>query len=178
MNYQTIQVDDISLEVFYDGHAESPRQWDNMTKFIMFHRRYNLPNEVDIHEQDYSSWDEMEAELQQQYKWVYPVFMYDHGGVAFSINAFSCRWDSGQVGFIVLDDGSAEDAYKCATSELQIYSEYANGNVFGFFVEENGEHIHSCSGFYGSDFDENGLIEELKAGLGEEVVTKIKQELI
>ena len=178
MNYQTIQVDDISVEVFYDQHAESPRQWDNMTKFIMFHRRYNLPHEVDIHEQDYSSWDEMEAELQQQYKWVYPVFMYDHSGLAFSINSFSCRFDSGQVGFIVLDEGTPEQAYKWATSELHIYSEYVNGNVFGFLVEENGEHIHGCSGFYGSDFDQNGLMYELKAGLGEEVVTKIKQELI
>ena len=178
MNYQTIQVDDISVEVFYDQHAESPRQWDNMTKFIMFHRRYNLPHEVDIHEQDYSSWDEMEAELQQQYKWVYPVFMYDHSGLAFSINSFSCRFDSGQVGIVVCDEGEASAACAWAKAELQTYSDYANGNVFGFLVEENGEHIHSCGGFYGSDFDENGLMYELKAGLGEEVVTKIKQELI
>jgi len=178
MNYQTIQVDDISVEVFYDQHAESPRQWDNMTKFIMFHRRYNLPHEVDIHEQDYSSWDEMEEELHQQYKWVYPVFMYDHSGLAFSINSFSCRFDSGQVGFVVCDEGEASDACAWAKAELQTYSDYANGNVFGFLVEENGEHIHSCGGFYGSDFDENGLMYELKAGLGEEVVTKIKQELI
>jgi hypothetical protein len=178
MNYQTIQVDDISVEVFYDQYAESPRQWDNMTKFIMFHRLYNLPHEVDIHHQNYSSWDEMEAELQQMYKWVYPVYMYDHSGLAFSINSFTCRFDSGQVGFVVCNEGEESDACAWAKSELQIYSEYINGNVFGFSVQENGEYIHACGGFYGSDFDENGMMYELEAGLGEEVATKIKQELI
>jgi hypothetical protein len=98
--------------------------------------------------------------------------------VAFSINSFSCRFDSGQVGFIVLDEGTPEQAYKWATSELHIYSEYVNGNVFGFSVRKNGEYIHAWGGFYGSDFDENGLMYELEAGLGEEVANKIKQELI
>lgn len=31
---------------------------------------------------------------------ILPVFLYDHSGITMSTGAFSCKWDSGQVGFI------------------------------------------------------------------------------
>ena len=32
-----------------------------------------------------------------------PVYLYDHSGPSISTTPFSCRWDSGQVGFIYTD---------------------------------------------------------------------------
>jgi hypothetical protein len=48
---QEISVDNISVEIFYDQFADNPREWDNSTKFVMFHNRYKLPNETDIRPQ-------------------------------------------------------------------------------------------------------------------------------
>jgi hypothetical protein len=170
---QTITVGNISVEIFYDQFADNPREWDNETKFIMFHRRYNLPNEAGIDHNDYASWAEMEEALQLQYKWVYPVFMYDHGGVAFSINSFECKWDSGQVGFIVLDSGNPEEAYKWATSELKTFSHYMNGETFGVSVFEDTrtqselvtELLDTNIGYYGFDHQASGLVDDLKSYL-------------
>ena len=45
---QEISVDNISVEIFYDQFADNPREWDNETKFALFHKRYNFPNEIGI----------------------------------------------------------------------------------------------------------------------------------
>jgi hypothetical protein len=109
------------------------------TKFALFHKRYKLPNETDIDHNDYASWDEMQEALHKEYKHGWAVFMYDHSGLAFSINAFNCKWDSGQVGFIVSNEGTPEEAYKWATSELETYSHWINGEMFGVSVFEDTE---------------------------------------
>ena len=162
---QEISVDNISVEIFYDHFADNPREWDNETKFALFHKRYNFPNEIGIDHNDYSSWSEMQEELDKNYKWVYPVFMYDHSGLAFSINSFECKWDSGQVGFIVLESGTPEQAYKWATSELQTFSHYMNGEMFGVSVFEDTELVDTNLGYYGHDHETSGLKNDLQSYL-------------
>jgi len=80
--------------------------------------------------------------------------------------AFSCPWDSGQVGFIyvsILDAGREwsdlegealrERAGECLRSEVETYDQYLTGDVYGVVVEDaNGEHLDSCWGFYGWDY--------------------------
>lgn len=175
---QEIKVDNISVEICYDQHAESPRTWDNVTKFAMFHKRYDFPNEIGIRHEDYASWDEMQEALDKEYKWVYPVFMLDHGGIAFSINSFDCKWDSGQVGFIVSNEGTPEQAYKWAKDELETYGQYANGEVFGFCVFKDTELIDSCSGYYGYDHEKSGIKDQLNDYLSDLTTEEIKQQIL
>ena len=175
---QEIKVENISVEIIYDQLSQSPREWDNATKFAMFHKRYNLPNELDIKNEDYGSWDEMQEALDNQYKWVYPVFMYDHSGVAFSINSFDCKWDSGQVGFIVSNEGTPEEAYMHATSELKTYGDYANGDVYGFSVFEDTELLDSCFSYFGCDHEDSGLRNELKSFLMATTTEKITNQIL
>ena len=101
---QTIYADGISVEIHCDSMSESPRQWDNLTKMSLFAKRYKFPNELDLRVDDYLSWDEMENELKARHKYVFPVYMYEHGNVALSTTPFSCKWDSCRVGFAVVDD--------------------------------------------------------------------------
>ena len=162
---QEISVDNISVEIFYDQFADSPREWDNSTKFVMFHNRYKLPNETDIDHNDYASWDEMQEALHKEYKHGWAVFMYDHSGLAFSINAFNCKWDSGQVGFIVSNEGTPEEAYKWATSELETFSHYMNGEMFGVSVFEDTELVDMNLGYYGHDHETSGLKDDLQSYL-------------
>jgi hypothetical protein len=175
---QTIKVENVSVEIIVDDYAESPREWCNSTKFVMFHKRLNLPNELDIKNEDYGSWDEMQEALDNQYKWVYPVFMLDHGGLAFSINSFDCPFDSGQVGFIVSDEGTPEEAYMHATSELKTYGDYANGDVYGVRVFEDTEMIDFQYGYYGCDHEDSGLKHELKSFLTATTTEEITKQIL
>jgi hypothetical protein len=116
--------------------------------------------------------------LDKEYKWVYPVFMLDHGNVAFSVNSFECRWDSAQVGFIVSDEGDAQDAYVNVTQELRVFAHYINGEVYGVRVFEDTEEIDSCYGYYGYDHEASGLKDELGSYLSRVTTEEIKQQIL
>ena len=185
MKDQTINVENISVEIICDDFADSPRSWDNTTKFIMFHKRYDLPNEAGIRHEDYASWEEMEDALCREYKWVQPVYMYDHGGLAFyhgnvalSINQFGCPFDSGQVGFIVSNEGNAREAYLNTTQELKVFEHYINGEVYLVRVFEDTEEVDACYGYYGYDHRESGLFEELDSYLSRITTKEIKEQIL
>jgi hypothetical protein len=98
--------------------------------------------------------------------------MYDHSGIILSTNPFKCRWDSGQVGWIFVTKEKLrkefgvrritkkikEKAREILAEEVNVYSDYIEGNVFGYILkDENGEELDSCWGFYGIDFNTNGI---------------------
>lgn len=144
---------------------------------------------------------------------ILPVYMYEHSGIALNTTGFSCPWDSGQVGWIyatyerigkeygIVNDNTITKAKKTLKAEVEIYSHYLNGDVYGFiyekfdtealeaylkeneleFDEVNASKLNefvinedSCWGFYGWDFKENGLAECAPAELMEvlDYVTK------
>ena len=41
--------------------------------------------------------------------------------------------------------------------EIETFDQYIRGDVYGFIVEEDGEEIDSCWGFYGEDPRTNGM---------------------
>lgn len=110
---------------------------------------------------------------------ILPVYMYDHTGIALSTGRFGCPWDSGQVGFIYCTEdtinrefgGDWDKARKCLESEVSVYSDYANGDCFGYIVEESEkcdccgneewEEIDSCWGYIGSEHLEDCLRDRL-----------------
>jgi hypothetical protein len=168
---QTIYADGISVEIHCDSMSESPRQWDNLTKMSLFAKGYKFPNELDLKADDYLSWDEMEHELKARHKYVFPVYMYEHGNVALSTTPFSCKWDSCKVGFAVVDDDEGmteEQVYKNVVSEVKVYSAYLSGDVYGFIAkhEDDDEEFYSSWGFYGSH-DESGIIDEIRYALAD-----------
>lgn len=175
---QTITVENISVEIFYDQFADSPREWDNSTKFVMFHNRYNLPNEIGIDHNDYSSWSEMQEALEKDYKNVHKVYMYDHSGVALSLSSFGDRWDSGQVGFIVTDNKSPEASLVDAMQELESYSHWLNGETFGVSVFEDTELVDTNLGYYGYDHEKSGLTQDLQDTLIRNTNLSITQQIL
>jgi hypothetical protein len=96
---------------------------------------------------------------------ILPVYMYEHSGIALSTGSFSCPWDSGQVGYIYVSkekvieeygDWTAETVAKASKqleNEVETYSQFVNGEVYGFIIEDkDGEYVDSCWGFFGYDF--------------------------
>jgi len=93
-----------------------------------------------------------------------PLFLYDHSGITMSTGAFSCPWDSGQVGWIYathddirreysrkrLSKKTLDRARTLLEGEVEEYDNYLTGNVWGFIVEdEDGDNLDSCWGFNG-----------------------------
>lgn len=101
-----------------------------------------------------------------------PVYMYDHSGITISTSPFNCPWDSCQVGFIYTNIKRMQDmghnwkrwsekrrerVRAILKAEIEQFDQYIRGDVYGFTVEEDGEEIDSCWGFYGEDPRTNGM---------------------
>jgi hypothetical protein len=111
---------------------------------------------------------------------VVPIYCYEHGNVVYSTAPFSCPFDSGQVGIAVFTNEQAQSWRRTAGDAvddirgrirgyldglLRDFTAWANGEVYYYEVEIDGEHYESCGGFIGSDFDGNGLREHSRADI-------------
>jgi len=165
-----------TLNIYQDTDADSPREWDNLGTMYCDHRRYSLGDKKaeDIRTE--------ENGFPRQGFTILPLYLYDHGGITISTGAFNCPWDSGQVGYIYLSDEDArrEFGWKCITAkrreylrellrnEVDTYDNYLRGAVYSFeLLDEDGEWIDSCSGFYGDDPESNGMADHLPVPLTE-----------
>lgn len=170
------------LVLKHDNHADSPRTWDNLGTMICFHKRYDLGDSHGYSSIDYSSWEQMEKDLikKENTAVILPLYLYDHSVVTISTAPFSNRWDSGQVGFILVSKEKAladfggkivtaklkQKIEKQLEGEVETYAQFLEGDVYGFSIEdEDGNHIDSCYGFYGSDFATNGMLDYINYNL-------------
>jgi hypothetical protein len=84
------------------------------------------------------------------------------------------EFDSGQIGFIFVSKEKARKEYgkltkaalvkveKYLAGEVEVYDQYLSGDVYWFKkVDENGEVLDSCGGFYGYDIEKNGMRESI-----------------
>jgi hypothetical protein len=186
------------LTVEQEEYPDSPRNWDNLGTMICFHRRYDLGDKHDYKASDFSSWEELEERIKKDHKVIaiLPLYLYDHSGITISTSPFSCRWDSGQIGFIFIDREkknklmgkkrlSKEEAIKALETEVKIYDQYLTGAVYRFTIAKletcNLGHEHkiieeSCGGFYGDDIKENGILDHLSKEDREAVLQAIEAE--
>lgn len=133
-----------------------------------------------------------------------PVYMYEHSGQTISLSPFGCPWDSGCCGYIFVfkdkilkefpdtnNDNWRDKAEEVIKSEIDIYDDYIQGNVYCYCLEEGHtvEHkdlitnetwtsteyevVDSCCGFYG-----DCSLDILHTALGDnwEVIEEIKED--
>lgn len=181
------------LRIVYDPDPMNPRtDWDNLgTIAYKQGSRYILGDAALTEEQ-------LQA-IQESADFVcLPVYAYIHSSVMLSAgnaNPFSCQWDSGQSGIVYIsrkkliaeygDDSkeSVDKAIKVMKAEVETYSQYLQGQVYGFEIVELSEcdhgHTHetlidSCYGFFGYDLKENGILDHIP----EEFQEVIKAEIL
>ena len=147
---------------FFDSN---PRDWDNLGVMACWHRRYDLGDE-----QPQCSPDEYMEDLPKGTV-ILPLYLYDHSGITMSTSAFSCPWDSGQVGIIYatpdrirecfIDRVSDDRVRESLVHEVETYDMHLTGEVYGYSVEKpvgceacgnvEYEQVDACGGFFGDD---------------------------
>lgn len=155
----TFDVEGLTVKIYSDDDRESPREWDNAGTMVCFHRRYTLGDKHSFADPDaFMEWwkDNGKGGV------LLPLYLYDHSGLSMSTGAFSCPWDSGQVGYIyatretIVKEWGARRRRKKVEEylrgEVETYDQYLTGDVYGYTVESpDGDDLHSCWGFYGMD---------------------------
>jgi len=147
--YEEIRKENKVLKIFVDENPDNPREWDNLGKFVLSHKRYKLPNELNINFENFESWEEIEKYLKKELNAliVLSVCGYEHSGFYISLNSnypFNDYWDSGSLGFVcVLKEDIKKEfgkvtkqnikkAEKVLINEFETYKNYLEGNVYGF----------------------------------------------
>lgn len=167
------------LEIDFDNYAENPYEsYDHGIKIYSFSNRYNLGEDGGYSESstilsnicydlgiDYND-DTTEEQMinRIQKKAIFePIYIYEHSSVALSTTPFNDRWDSGQVGWYLVDKNSLEKnfGYKKRTKKaieqvekrvsglLDNMQAHINGDVYMWFIyDSEGEILESCTEYY------------------------------
>lgn len=166
----TIDVDGVTVRVYYDEGALNPR-----TEFDRFGTIYYASSRYILGDKQASADEIQEAveEAREGGGYAFPVFAYVHSGASLSLQPFGCPWDSGQSGYYVITKEEADAWYgavnydekkvrETAASCLEEYTDYLNGSVYCYTVVWNGEEQPGVGGFYGFDYKKNGLLDHAK----------------
>ena len=179
-----------TLKIVQDSHGESPRSWDNLGQMIFFGKLNHLGDEHSHQVGEYESRQEfMEKGAKNLLKSlgepaiVLPVHHYEHSGCGISTKfeyPYNCQWDSGTIGFAVVTHSAIREnwglnrvtkakkahALEILEGEVETLSHFISGEVYGFQIEdENGEETDSCYGFFGDNWETNGMCDYLDEDL-------------
>lgn len=162
---KTIHYKNHTIEIFPDENSENPIQnWDMMGEYCCWHRRYALGNS-----DRFDNPGQVVAYARQTNSLLFNLYMYEHSGVALSLSnshyPFNDHWDAGQLGFVLVDRKKAMKEFgkkrltkqlkqkirQIIEGEVETYNQYLAGDVYGFVISQNNEHVDSCWGFYGQD---------------------------
>lgn len=170
MKTYTTTVERPRLVIRPDTDAESPREWDNLGYFITCEKRYDSPDkDEDLKSMiqnlgdESSSVEEHMAKIKEEMPhngygtvlYITPVYRYEHGNVLYK-RGTAHGFDFSNCGFYIVTDktrdvlGTPDERFESVIDgELETYTKYINGDVWGFMLYgEDGEIEASCWGFY------------------------------
>jgi hypothetical protein len=140
-----------TVKIFQDPDAEAPDNNEDDLFIVTARNRHFQPKTPRGLTVD----DVAERDFRKDYH-VLPLFAYIHSGIALSLGReypFDCPWDAGQIGVVCVGKRAGfSDIHKAADGLVETWNQYLSGDAYGYAVEENGEHLDSCWGFYGLDF--------------------------
>lgn len=204
INYVKNKKTSNGLELRYDRHEKMWQLWGTYYLFPLMSSRDAKFGIIEEYEDVTLLVDDIIEALPQEDKWkllekhaqiiFMPLFLYDHSGITMNTCGYSCRWDSGQVGYIYTDRKTILDsnayyrnkkgkstkitknnwkkaAYLWMEGEVEEYDQYLTGEVYGIIEEEydaegdTWEETDSCWGFFNSKFGSE-LIEDVARNYG------------
>jgi len=166
-----------TLTIETDDFCGSPRvEWDNLCKMIFIGKYSHLGDKHNFHE-NHDSFEVHQKHIEKQLgvAFITPVYAYVHDNMTISTTPFSCPWDSGKLGWVVMTKQTLRENYGVkrvtkklieqamvhVNAEIKELNSYIQGEVYWFKIEDkNGNEVDSCGGFYGN-IEENGILEHL-----------------
>lgn len=166
-----------NIEIKVNEYEYSPREYDNLGTIITKHSKYRL-GDIEFIVGNNGS---LEEYLKKHLNIVedcmiddivyLPIYLYDHSGISIKTTPFSCKWDSGMVGYIYVKKEKARKEFSCKRisqkkkkeiedilkSEIDIYNEYIMGNIYGYSIKYKDGEIDECCGFIGDSPKDNGM---------------------
>lgn len=116
-------------------------------------------------------------EIAEEQYIVLPLYLCDHSGLSMNTTGFNCPWDSGQVGYAIMDIRKLEAEFGCGRQdavyingkmispmlleygrdllvlEVENYDSYLSGECYYYTAEDdNGEVVDSCGSLFGYDY--------------------------
>ncbi|WP_275372609.1 hypothetical protein [Clostridium tertium] len=191
--------DKYRLTIYNDTTPQDPREWSNLGTMLTWSRNglgdkndYSSPSDFLISILHFNGVpvkdDESISKLfdrASKYALILPLFLYEHSGMSMRTYRFGPDpyWDCCQVGYIYATHGQIKQEYgsltqeniekakKVLEGEVETYSLFIEGEVYGYKLEEKSLCSHcghadynetdSCWGFYGSDWKVNSLLESV-----------------
>ena len=142
MAYELEKIEVEGWRVVFDLEEwpQNPRDWDNVGVFITWQGHYISPDKNEFYTpDDFLQWWSINGEGGV----MLPVFFIDHSSIGYSTRDYLNSWDSGQVGFIYATAEKIEaekllleKVQGYLTNEVEAYSAYSNGDVFGYRVQK------------------------------------------
>ena len=147
----------MTVQICRDEDPVHPRKdYDHMSVIAHWHSKYDLGKSIDS-----GMTEETLREYFPDIIACLPLYLYDHSGITINTTGFSCKWDSGQVGWVYItssdakkmgcSDYSEEKLHEAIRAEVSEYDSYLTGEVYGYRVlSPDGEEADACWGFIGS----------------------------
>jgi hypothetical protein len=179
-----------TLKIVHDRHSESPRVWDNLTQMIFIGAKKGLGDDHNYNGNDFYGWEQISERIKKDLDAaiIKPVYMYSHSGETISTKPFTCRWDSGQIGFVVITKKMIRQEYSTKyvlkkhialaesvlEGEIETLDTFVTGEIYGFELDDEDENtLDSCYGFFGSDLKTNGILDHLSEEDKIEVINQL-----
>jgi len=153
----SIKYRNYTIEIIHDDYADNPREiYDHIGSMVCFHRRYCIGDKHSF------SIEDLKEKIASDDYYYLPIYMMDHSGISISSTSYQDKWDSGQVGYIILskekameENIPAEHALNVLQNEIVEYNSFLTGETWGYqIISPKGEELDSCYSFYGEINDE------------------------
>jgi len=192
MNSNIINYKKYQIIIENDECPVNPRDEYNLSSMVCFHGGYSLGDDHNYNSDDFQSFENIERQLYKDFDIaiIKPLYMYDHSGLVIRTSPFSCRFDSGQIGFVFLSKQAVRNNFNIKRvtkeylnladdiieNEVDTYNYYIQGECYRFSIFEPSakEMIDCCSGFIGSDHNKSGLMDYAKESIEYNIIQQRK----
>jgi len=165
------ETNSIEGKIYYDRFPDSPRDDDgNLGTIFYKHRNMKIGDEELIGLSEFDYFAQIEEFMGEKIAdlVVLKVYVYQHSGTTISVTPFSCKWDSGQLGYIVAHKpagkgDTVEGIEATLKSEIELFDQYISGEIYWYSIEYEGKEVDSCGGYYGLENCREQVAETMRA---------------
>ncbi len=183
--YKSISLFGYTIEISIDHNPPNPiNKIDNIGKMVCYHPTYFLGDRHDFGTDPdaYHFWEDLKAEISNTHDTdlIIPLYLSNDDGLKIHTTKITKEQYLPIVGFVytpqskiieIQNDKRLKDVdnfiKKSWADEIKQYNHYLKGECYQYQVyEKSRKVVNSCNGFYGDDFEKNGLMESAILSIG------------